>query len=220
MTIHKEGYTSIFVVLILVSIINALSFLYIDIKLINYTLLFISIIFFSLIIRFFRKPERIIEKFDDNLIYAPADGTIVVVEETIEQEYFKDKRIQVSIFMSPYNVHINWIPLAGIVKYFKYHPGKNFIAHKPKSSTDNERTTVVLESNNNITYLMRQIAGAVARRIVSYAKEGNEFDQGQELGFIKFGSRVDLFLPLDAEILVNMDDKTVGNKTLVAKLKS
>ena len=146
MTIHKEGYTTIIFVLVLVSIINTITFLYSDIKLLNYTLLFISIVFFSLIVRFFRKPVREIEKFDDNLIYAPADGTVVVVEQTEETEYFKDKRIQVSIFMSPYNVHINWIPLAGIIKYFKYHPGKNLIAHKPKSSTHNERTTTVDET--------------------------------------------------------------------------
>ena len=219
MTIHKEGYTSIIIVLIFVSIINTLTFLYSDIKLFNYTLLFISIVFFSLIVRFFRKPVREIEKFDDKLIYAPADGTVVVVEQTEETEYFKDKRIQVSIFMSPYNVHINWIPLSGIIKYFKYQPGKNLIAHKPKSSTDNERTTVVVENKSGVIYLMRQIAGAVARRIVYYAKEGVEFKQGEELGFIKFGSRVDLFLPLDTEILVKIDDKTVGNKTLVARLK-
>ena len=219
MTIHKEGYTSIIIVLIFVSIINTLTFLYSDIKLFNYTLLFISIVFFSLIVRFFRKPVREIEKFDDKLIYAPADGTVVVIEETEEAEYFKDKRIQISIFMSPYNVHINWIPLSGIIKYFKYHPGKNLIAHKPKSSTDNERTTVVVENKSGVIYLMRQIAGAVARRIVYYAKEGVEFKQGEELGFIKFGSRVDLFLPLDTEILVKIDDKTVGNKTLVAQLK-
>jgi phosphatidylserine decarboxylase len=219
MTIHKEGYTSIIIVLVFVSIINTLTFLYSDIKFFNYTLLFISIVFFSLIVRFFRKPVREIEKFDDKLIYAPADGTVVVIEETEEAEYFKDKRIQVSIFMSPYNVHINWIPLSGIIKYFKYHPGKNLIAHKPKSSTDNERTTVVVENKSGVIYLMRQIAGAVARRIVYYAKEGVEFKQGEELGFIKFGSRVDLFLPLDTEILVKIDDKTVGNKTLVARLK-
>lgn len=219
MTIHKEGYTTIIFVLVLVSVINAVTFLYSDIKFLNYALLLISIVFFSLIIRFFRKPVRIIENFDDNLIYAPADGTVVVVEETEEAEYFKDKRIQVSIFMSPYNVHINWIPLAGVIKYFKYHPGKNLVAHKPKSSTHNERTTIVVENKNGVIYLMRQIAGAVARRIVYYAKEGMEFKQGEELGFIKFGSRVDLFLPLDSEILIKLDDKTVGNKTLVARLK-
>jgi len=219
MTIHKEGYTTIVFVFILVSIINILTFLYSDIKTINYILLFISLVFFSLIIRFFRKPVREIEKLDNNLIYAPADGTVVVVEETIEQEYFKDKRIQVSIFMSPYNVHINWIPLAGIIKYFKYHKGKHLVANSPKSSIDNERTTVVVENKNGVIYLMRQIAGAVARRIVYYAKEGMEFKQGEELGFIKFGSRVDLFLPLDAEILIKLDDKTAGNKTLIARLK-
>ena len=219
MTIHKEGYITIIITLIFILIINVITFTYSDIKVVNYIILTISIIFGSLIIRFFRKPVRIIEKFDDKLIYAPADGTIVVVEETLEQEYFKDKRIQISIFMSPYNVHINWIPLSGIIKYLKYHPGKNLIAHKPKSSTDNERTSVVVENKNGYKYLMRQIAGAVARRIVYYAKEGMEFKQGEELGFIKFGSRVDLFLPLDAKILVNIDDKTVGNKTIIAQLK-
>jgi len=219
MTIHKEGYNTIILVFLLLVVLNIVNYLYIDILMIKTFLITISVLFFSVIVRFFRKPVREIEKFDDNLIYAPADGTVVVVEETEETEYFKDKRIQISIFMSPYNVHINWIPLAGIIKYFKYHPGKNLIAHKPKSSTHNERTTTVVENKNGVIYLMRQIAGAVARRIVFYAEEGMEFKQGEELGFIKFGSRVDLFLPLDSEILIKLDDKTVGNKTLVARLK-
>lgn len=219
MTIHKEGYNTIILVFLLLVALNIVNYLYVDILMIKSFLITISVILFSVIVRFFRKPERIIENFDDNLVYAPADGTVVVVEETEESEYFKDKRIQVSIFMSPYNVHINWIPLAGVIKYFKYHPGKNFIAHKPKSSTDNERTTTVVENNNGAIYLMRQIAGAVARRIVSYAKEGVEFKQGEELGFIKFGSRVDIFLPLGSEILIKLDDKTVGNKTAIARVK-
>ena len=219
MTIHKEGYNTIILVFLLLVALNVVNYLYIDILMIKSFLITVSIIFFSVIVRFFRKPERIIEKFDDNLIYAPADGTVVVVEETDEGEFFKDRRIQISIFMSPYNVHINWIPLSGVIKYFKYHPGKNFIAHKPKSSTDNERTTTVVENENGVIYLMRQIAGAVARRIVFYAKEGMEFKQGEELGFIKFGSRVDLFLPLDSEILIKIDDKTVGNKTPIARVK-
>ena len=219
MTIHKEGYNTIILVFLLLVVLNVVNFLYIDILMIKTFLITVSVLFFSVIVRFFRKPERIIEKFDDNLIYAPADGTVVVIEKTEETEYFKDKRIQISIFMSPYNVHINWIPLAGIIKYFKYHPGKNLIAHKPKSSTHNERTTTVVENKNGVIYLMRQIAGAVARRIVYYAEEGMEFKQGEELGFIKFGSRVDLFLPLDSEILIKLDDKTVGNKTPVARLK-
>jgi len=219
MTIHKEGYNTIILVFLLLVVLNVVNFLYIDILMIKTFLITVSVLFFSVIVRFFRKPERIIEKFDDNLIYAPADGTVVVIEKTEETEYFKDKRIQISIFMSPYNVHINWIPLAGIIKYFKYHPGKNLIAHKPKSSTHNERTTTVVENKNGVIYLMRQIAGAVARRIVYYAEEGMEFKQGEELGFIKFGSRVDLFLPLDSEILIKLDDKTIGNKTPVARLK-
>ena len=171
-----------------------------------------------LILQFFRNPERNIPKFDDNTVYAPADGKVVVIEEVEETEYFKDKRIQVSIFMSPLNVHVNRYPFSGIVKYYKYHPGKYLVAWHPKSSTENERSTMVLE-NNHGKVLVRQIAGAVARRIISYAKEGNKAEQGTDFGFIRFGSRVDIFLPLDAKIKVNIDDVVKGNLSTIAQFK-
>jgi len=162
-------------------------------------------------------PKRIITS-DENLVICPADGKVVVIEETTETEYLKDKRIQVSIFMSPLNVHINWYPISGVVKYFKYHKGKYLVAWHPKSSTDNERTTVVVENSKGVSVLFRQIAGAVARRIICYSKPGTEVSQSTEFGFIKFGSRVDVFLPLGSEIKVNINDKVVGSKTVLAVL--
>lgn len=176
-----------------------------------------SLILFGLILQFFRNPQRTIAAADENLVYAPADGKIVVIEEAEEPEYFKTKRLQVSIFMSPTNVHVNRNPVSGIVKYVKYHPGKYLVAWHPKSSTENERTTVVID-NGEAEILLRQIAGAVARRIKNYLKKGDEVLQGGEMGFIKFGSRVDLFLPLDAHIQVSIGDKVKGNVTVIAKL--
>ena len=219
MKIHKEGYLSIVIILAFVVLLNltvyySLLFLFITIPLV-----IISAVFFFFIVRFFRHPIRKIENTDDKIIYAPADGKVVVIEEIEENEYFKEKRIQVSIFMSPLDIHVNWIPIKGIVTYFKYHKGKHLVAFAPKSSEVNERTTTVIKTSNNVEILMRQIAGAVARRIVYYAKVGEKFGQGDELGFIKFGSRVDLFLPLDTEIVVNLQDKTVGNETIIARLK-
>ena len=145
-------------------------------------------------------------------------STVVVIEEVVESEYFKGPRRQVSIFMSPLNVHINWNPIAGIVQYFKYHPGKYLVAWHPKSSTENERTTTVIRASNGVEVLYRQIAGALAKRIVWYVKEGEQVAQCSEMGFIKFGSRVDLYLPLDAKILVNLEDKTTGSQTVIAEL--
>jgi phosphatidylserine decarboxylase len=167
------------------------------------------------ILQFFRHPNRNIP-IGENLIIAPADGKVVVIEEVVESEYFKDKRRQVSIFMSPINVHVNRYPVSGRVVYQKYHPGKYLVAWHPKSSTENERTTVVVESAKG-SILFRQIAGALAKRIVCYAKEDSEAKMGAEYGFIKFGSRIDLFLPLDAKICVEMNQKTVGGETIVAK---
>jgi len=178
----------------------------------------VGAIFFLLILQFFRNPDRQILQSDDSLIYTPADGKVVVIEETTETEYFNDQRIQVSIFMSPTNVHVNRNPMSGIINYFKYHPGKYLVAWHPKSSTENERTTLVI-GNNKGEILLRQIAGALARRIVYYIDEGDQVEQGQDFGFIKFGSRVDVFLPLDADIKVNIDDKVKGNRTVIAELK-
>ena len=178
----------------------------------------VSIGFFILIVQFFRNPKRTIEIFDNKIIYAPADGKVVVIEEAIETEYFKDKRLQISIFMNPLNVHVNRNPIGGIIKYYRYHAGKYLVAWHPKASTENERTTVVISSNNT-EILLRQIAGAVAKRIIAYVQEGQVVKQGEDMGFIKFGSRVDLFLPLDTQISVKLEEKVVGNKTVIGLLK-
>ncbi len=179
----------------------------------------VSVVVFLLILQFFRSPYRNLLLHED-LIVAPADGKVVVIEEIEEPEYFKGKRKQISIFMSPINVHVTRNPVSGIVKYFKYHPGNYFVAWHPKSSTQNERTTVVVESTAGPEVLFRQIAGAMARRIVWYVKEGDEVSQGEEFGFIKFGSRVDVFLPLDTEIKVELGQKTKGGETVIAQLKT
>ena len=176
-----------------------------------------SLILFVLVVQFFRLPSRVLTTSASQVI-APADGTVVVIEETDEGEYFKARRRQISIFMSPLNVHVNLNPVSGIVRYFKYYPGKYLVAWHPKSSTENERTTVVIESASGVQVLMRQIAGAVARRIIWYVKEGQPVEQGQEMGFIRFGSRVDVFLPLDADIKVNIGDRTKGGVTVLADL--
>ncbi|MGZ6540159.1 MAG: phosphatidylserine decarboxylase family protein, partial [Bacteroidia bacterium] len=166
-------------------------------------------------LQFFRNPKRTIVINENNII-APADGKVVVIEEVTESEYFKDKRIQISIFMSPINVHINRYPISGIVKYSKYHPGLFLVAWHPKSSTDNERTTIVVEHKNGQQILFRQIAGAMARRIVNYAKEGDNAVQGDEFGFIKFGSRVDLLLPTSIKVKVALEQKVKGRQTVIA----
>ncbi len=177
-----------------------------------------SLILFGLIVQFFRVPNRTLTLHDAQII-APADGTIVVIEETEESEYFKERRRQISIFMSPLNVHVNRNPVSGVVRYFKYYPGKYLVAWHPKSSTENERTTIVIQAKNGVEVLFRQIAGAVARRIRWYVKEGQPVEQGQEMGFIKFGSRVDVFLPLDADVKVSIGERTKGGVTVLAELK-
>lgn len=174
-------------------------------------------VFFLAILQFFRNPNRMVPEEDDRIVYAPADGKVVVIEETYEGEYFKEKRLQVSIFMSPVNVHVNRNPVSGHVKYNKYHPGKYLVAWHPKSSTENERTTVVIDTGS-AEILMRQIAGALAKRIKNYLEVGQFVVQGEDFGFIKFGSRVDMFLPLGTEILVEIGEKVKGNKTVIAKL--
>lgn len=193
---------------------NCLAFYFIPAPATAYTVLTVSIVFYLFVINFFRFPDRQIT-VNDNTILAPADGKIVVVEETEETEYFKDRRIQVSIFMSILNVHINWFPVNGIIRYFKYHKGKFSAAYLPKSSTENERTTIVIECPNGRPVLMRQIAGAMAKRIVSYTPEGGEARQDKHAGFIKFGSRVDLLLPLGTNIQVKLGQKTKGSQTVI-----
>jgi phosphatidylserine decarboxylase len=174
-------------------------------------------VIFGLILWFFRIPDRIVNT-DESKILAPADGKIVVIEKTVETEYFKDERIQVSIFMSPLNVHQNVYPIAGEVTYVRYHKGDYLVAWHPKSSTQNERSTVVIKHKNGTEILVRQIAGAVARRICTYSKVGDKVDQGAEFGFIKFGSRVDLFLPLDAKIECNLEDIPINKQTVIASI--
>ncbi|MFC2096304.1 phosphatidylserine decarboxylase family protein [Bacteroidota bacterium] len=216
MTIHKEGRPIVPLVFIALAAINLFVYFIISSNpIITWVLGVASFLFFLFIVRFFRKPTRPLN-IEDNTIYAPADGTVLVIEETEETEFFNDKRIQVSIFMSVWNVHINWFPISGIVKYFKYHPGKFLVARVPKSSTENERTTVVLEDENKRQILVRQIAGIIARRIICYAKEGLSAKQNSELGFIRFGSRVDVFLPLDAKLNVELGQKTKGSQTVIA----
>jgi phosphatidylserine decarboxylase len=216
MSIHREGYTILFVSLLILFALNwALSFFFPTAVLFQQIILGVSGLFYLVILQFFRNPIFTVE-INDNHIIAPADGKVVVIEETDEPEFFKDRRKQISIFMSPFNVHVNRMPVGGLVKYFKYHQGKYLVAWHPKSSTENERTTVVSEMKNGKQVLFRQIAGALAKRIMCYVKEGQTLDQGAEFGFIKFGSRVDIFLPLDAQVLVNPGDKTTGGKTVIA----
>lgn len=217
MTIHKEGKKILSVAFALLMLIIAASVQFLEgHQMLQLTVIGTATIFFLAILQFFRSPNRTIEK-DDNLVLAPADGKVVVIENATEGEYFKDERIQVSIFMSPINVHNNRNPVSGIVKYFKYHPGKYLVAWHPKSSTENERTTCVIEKPNGVEVLFRQIAGAMAKRIRWYIKEGDKAEQGEEFGFIKFGSRVDVFLPLGTEILVELNQKSVGGKTAIAR---
>lgn len=177
----------------------------------------VALLLFLIVLQFFRNPDRLVPIEDDNLVYAPADGKVVVIEEAYEPEYFKDKRLQVSIFMSPVNVHVNRNPVGGKVTYNAYHPGKYLVAWHPKSSTENERTTVVID-NGSTEILMRQIAGALAKRIKNYLEVGQEVRQGEDFGFIKFGSRVDVFLPLGTKVEVDLNQKVKGNKTVLAQL--
>lgn len=216
MKFHKEGYTSLALVILFIFVINAIADYFDASQYVKWFLYILSAFLFLTIVQFFRSPRKLIT-LDDNVILCPADGKVVVIEETDENEYFKNKRLQVSIFMSPTNVHVNRNPMSGVVSYFKYHPGKFLVAWHPKSSTDNERTTVVVKNANGVEVLFRQIAGALARRIVWYIKEGDTVQQGEEFGFIKFGSRVDLFLPVGTTVDVNIGDKVVGGKTVIAR---
>jgi phosphatidylserine decarboxylase len=219
MTIHREGRTLLFWLLIALAVINYLIYYFMpDAELLANTVLFGSVIFYLIILQFFRNPIITLPN-EDGIVFAPAEGKVVVIEETMEDEYLKEKRSQVSIFMSPINVHINRSPVKGVVEYFKYHPGKYLVAWHPKSSMENERTTMVIKDQNGTKILVRQIAGALARRIKWYVSAGSELTQGGEFGFIKFGSRVDMFLPLGTEILVSLNQKTKGARTPIARLK-
>jgi phosphatidylserine decarboxylase len=215
MFLHKEGTNTIGFTFLFLVIINLLTIVYAAAA--TPWILLVSIVIFSLIIQFFRNPKRSIATFDNNIVYAPADGKVVVIEEVEETEYFNGRRLQVSIFMSPLNVHVNRNGIGGIVKYYKYHAGKYLVAWHPKASTENERTTTVI-SNGKEEVMFRQIAGALAKRITNYVSVGDTVKQGDDMGFIKFGSRVDIYLPLDAKINCKIDDIAKGNKTIIATL--
>ena len=220
MKIHKEGRKILLYTCLVLLVLNMLLYQFNAVN-VTFNRIFsgISVVFFLLLLQFFRSPYRNLLLHED-LVIAPADGKVVVIEDVHEPEYFDGMRKQISIFMSPINVHITRNPISGIIKYFKYHPGNYFVAWHPKSSTKNERTTVVVESLTGADILFRQIAGAMARRIVWYVKEGDEVSQGEEFGFIKFGSRVDVFVPLDTEIKVRLGQKTKGGITVIAQLKT
>lgn len=214
---HKEGSKIILITLLLVvGIVFATDYFFSDINWLRTLLFLFALAILILVLQFFRNPTRVADN-SDNHILAPVDGKVVVIEEVYEPEYFKDKRLMVSIFMSPINVHVTRYCVNGIVKYSKYHPGKYLVAWHPKASEENERTTVVINNRVYGEILYRQIAGALARRIVNYAQEGMRVVQGKDAGFIKFGSRVDIYLPLGTEVNVKLGDKAIGNKTVISK---
>lgn len=218
MTIHKEGFSTLIITILVLAGLHVIGDQFLTAyPVIRIGILVVSIALFLIILQFFRSPKRKITRNDKHII-CPADGKVVVIEQTEEPEFLKDKRIQVSIFMSPFNVHVNRYPVSGNITYCRYHPGLYLVAWHPKSSTENERTTVVIENGAHTSILVRQIAGALARRIVCYPKFGWMVKQGEEMGFIKFGSRVDVFLPLDAKINVQMDQKVKGGVTVLAEL--
>lgn len=213
--IHKEGlktlsYTGLIGLSLWILSLNLFESLSIYVLLLTF-------VFMTLFLQFFRNPKREIPVSDDQLVYAPADGKVVVIEEVVDSEFGVEKGKQISIFMSPFNVHVNRIPTSGEVTYLKYHPGKYLVAMSPKSSTDNERMTTIVESPKG-KILLKQIAGAVARRIVNYLETGQKVQQGQEMGFIKFGSRVDVVLPIHAQVEVKIGEVVKGNKTVIAKI--
>lgn len=216
MTIHKEGRGLLIKLLLILVALNIVLFTFTSTFTLHILSLISSLFVFLLVLQFFRHPNRKIRKNDD-IALAPADGTVVAIEEIHENEYYHDSRLLISIFMSPFNVHVNRYAISGEVKYFKYHEGLYLVASHPKSSTENERTTIVVQGNKNQSVLMRQIAGYVARRIVTYCRVGDKAEQGAEFGFIKFGSRVDVILPKDAKPLVNLRQKVKGGVTALAK---
>src|SRR5512133_1392055 len=216
--IHKEGYRIIILVFIILTGINiGIHLIWPESAVLRWIILACSLLFFAFILLFFRTPARKLEP-NPLLIYAPADGKVVVIEETFEKEYFKDIRLQISIFMSPFNMHSNRYPISGTVSYVKYHPGKKIVAWSPKSSELNERSTVVVESESGTEILIRQVAGAVARRIVTYSNNGDAVHQGDEFGFIKFGSRVDIFLPEGTQVDVQMFQQVRASRTIIARV--
>lgn len=216
---HKEGQRIIITTFILVCSVVLLAHFFVEIPWLQFALQISSLVILILILQFFRNPKRKVAKSFDEIL-APVDGKVVVIEEVEETEYFMDKRLQVSIFMSPINVHVTRYPASGLIKFSKYHAGKYLVAWHPKSSEENERTTVVVNTPKFGDILYRQIAGAMARRIVNYAEVGESVQQGDDAGFIKFGSRVDLFLPLDSAITVKLHQKVIGAKTCIATTRA
>lgn len=218
MRIHKEGYRVIFLTFMVLALLTAGVAFFIPFPYVRYFLYLGFLIHMGWTLRFFRVPKRSVA-FNENHILASADGEVVAIEEVYEHEYFKDQRIQLSVFMSPFNVHVNWYPVEGKVIYTKYHPGKFLIAKHPKSSLHNERNSIVVEQKNGKALLIRQVAGIMARRIISYAKVGNKAKQGEEFGIIRFGSRVDFFLPMDAKISVKLGQQVRAQKTVIAEFE-
>ena len=213
---HKEGHKIIFITFVVSAIAIFIADYFIEIKWLKLVIQLVFLAFLILILQFFRNPKRH-TKINDKHVLSPVDGKVVVIEEVFEKEVYNDKRIQVSIFMSPINVHVTRYPVSGKIVYSKYHPGKYLVAWHPKSSEENERTSVVIENNTFGKVLYRQIAGALAKRIVNYAKFGETAQQGADSGFIKFGSRVDVFLPLNAKINVKLNQKVRGGETIIAE---
>jgi len=213
MKLHKEGNATLILEVVTFSILNYLAHTFGHEYLACFTAILTGFVFI-ITLNFFRIPKRNYDR-KEGVVYSPCDGEVVVIEETTETEYYKDKRLQVSIFMSPLNVHNQLYPISGDVKYTKYHPGKFLVAWHPKASTDNERSTVVVE-NDKITVLFRQIAGALARRIVTYSKVNDKANVADEYGFIKFGSRVDLYFPIGTKINVTLEEKVTGGKSIIA----
>lgn len=215
--IHREGRGIIATLTLFIFAVNVPLFMYMP-NWVGAITLLLSAVLLVFVTYFFRNPTRIVEVSDDNLLVAPADGRIVVIEPTIENEYFHERRLQVSIFMSPFNVHANWYPIEGKVLVSEHQNGRHQGAWLPKSSTENERSLVVIETKTKVKLAVRQIAGAMARRIVTYAKPGHQAQRNEHFGFIKFGSRVDMYLPLDTEIFVTMGEAVTGNETIIGRL--
>ncbi len=219
MSIHKEGYKIILVTLIVLALLSFLTWYFIPFLILQILIYLGFFIEFIWTISFFRVPKRIVNA-NDNYILSSADGEIVTIEEVTETEFFKDKRIMISVFMSPFNIHVNWYPIKGKVIYTKYHKGKYLAAYNPKSSTDNERNSIVVENKDGKALLIRQIAGVMARRIISYSKKDDIVNQGDEFGIIRFGSRVDFFVPTDVKLNVKIGDKVSAQKSVIAYFKS
>ena len=214
--IHREGFASIVIALLVTGFISFSAYKWIDINWLKGLLWVFSLVLLGIVLQFFRNPSRTTVQ-NPNHVIAPADGKVVIIEEVEEPEFFHGKRLLVSIFMSPFNVHVNRYPISGEVIFQKYHPGKYLVAWHPKSSTENERTTVVVQDSSGKQVMFRQIAGALARRIVCYAKTADKAVQGGEMGFIKFGSRVDVYLPLGTEVPLQLGQKVVGGESIIAK---